>query len=659
MEKLVLKNFRSFSYKEFEFNSNSGGSNNSTTILITGPSGSGKTTIFLAIRFALTGEGKKLVRNTKSSCTVILTMKSGIKIERMKGPGRLLVYHTDGKTYEDKAAQGIIDKHIGDVGYVSQRMYNSFVAQTPSEKLATIEAISAEEFTKIMTNCKSLISKRKELLNSTDAERNALGLFDGDKIKKPDVIIPCTQDDIDQQDKLCIKYCQNRAIKTSLIERRKELEQAIVELEQTPIIANIPDADEINRMIEQKKLYDKYLSLTKELESLNPPSGIDEQALNTLIKETSRMVELESKLTVFQLYVEELNRLDEYRMNNTVLLECPNCKQCLKLVDKKLTICCNVSKTISIEEALKIDEKRAKLAVNVDTYVDMKKEYESLRTRYVDDGNGGKDFSARAELLKLQTILKNDTKYTEIKSAIKSLIASDDVVEPPPYDIDQIISDLKSNQRIISLLEAKRTELANVNKQISKINAENNDFNDNPNDKLKQMYLSYKYEKYRLCKDRIDDCTRRREECVKGIPRAVLLQSVISSAEREAVVELIKLLNIRATIYMDKFFKCSPCVSATLLFEDKLQLDIRIDDFDSDVMSLSGGEYARVVLAYAIAIAEIRESNILMLDEILASLDSETSDRVVEAIEENFAGQIFLIAHQITRGKFSNIIELP
>jgi ABC-type multidrug transport system fused ATPase/permease subunit len=65
-----------------------------------------------------------------------------------------------------------------------------------------------------------------------------------------------------------------------------------------------------------------------------------------------------------------------------------------------------------------------------------------------------------------------------------------------------------------------------------------------------------------------------------------------------------------------------------------------------------------VVLAFALALAEIHDIKILMLDESMASLDADTTDIVVSAISENFNGNVLLIAHQITKGKFDQVLDL-
>ena len=74
---------------------------------------------------------------------------------------------------------------------------------------------------------------------------------------------------------------------------------------------------------------------------------------------------------------------------------------------------------------------------------------------------------------------------------------------------------------------------------------------------------------------------------------------------------------------------------------------------------LSGGELSRVVLAFSLALGEMFNTPLMMLDECTASLDEELTGIVMEGIEENFTGKlVIIIAHQIIEGGFSKVIKM-
>ena len=153
---LTLENIRCFGKQRFTFDLNS-------FTLVTGPSGVGKSTLFLALTFAITGESKHLCSLGKRKCNVTLVTPH-ITITRSKGPNKLIAKVGE-VTYEEKVAQGYINQVFPnfELGYIPQKLHKSFLAKTPAQKLEFIEsfAFDLEYLTKLLTNCKGLLSERK------------------------------------------------------------------------------------------------------------------------------------------------------------------------------------------------------------------------------------------------------------------------------------------------------------------------------------------------------------------------------------------------------------------------------------------------------------------------------------------------------------------
>ncbi|CCV02185.1 DNA double-strand break repair rad50 ATPase-like [Invertebrate iridovirus 25] len=148
--KLTLKNFRCYTSQTFEFEDDN-------ITLISGASGRGKTSLLLAIQFALYGSSthKYLVSHNSTSCEVTLIYKN-FKVKRTKRPNILNV-EVDGKFYEDKEAQIILNKYFGVIN-----SSNFFMDLSHLEKMEFLEKI-------VNANCDV-----KDLKNKIKIELNCL-----------------------------------------------------------------------------------------------------------------------------------------------------------------------------------------------------------------------------------------------------------------------------------------------------------------------------------------------------------------------------------------------------------------------------------------------------------------------------------------------------
>ena len=80
---------------------------------------------------------------------------------------------------------------------------------------------------------------------------------------------------------------------------------------------------------------------------------------------------------------------------------------------------------------------------------------------------------------------------------------------------------------------------------------------------------------------------------------------------------------------------------------------------EADLNMLSGGELSRVILSYTLALAEMFNTPLLLLDECTSSLDQDLAGTVFDAIRENFNGKMTLIiAHQVVTGTFDKVLQL-
>ena len=78
-----------------------------------------------------------------------------------------------------------------------------------------------------------------------------------------------------------------------------------------------------------------------------------------------------------------------------------------------------------------------------------------------------------------------------------------------------------------------------------------------------------------------------------------------------------------------------------------------------ELKMLSGGEIQRIVLAFNLALSDMFNLPILLLDESTSNLDQELTNTVINGIKSNYNNKlVILIAHQVISGIFDNVIEI-
>lgn len=182
-------------------------------------------------------------------------------------------------------------------------------------------------------------------------------------------------------------------------------------------------------------------------------------------------------------------------------------------------------------------------------------------------------------------------------------------------------------------------------------------------------YKKYKEElaRYTDWNTKVKDLSELEEKNRKRYAAATLLKDKILEAESLAILNVINSINVHAQEYLDIFFPTDPIVVRLLPFKTtkkkttKPQVNLEIDykGMEADINMLSGGELARVVLAYTLALAEIFNSPMIMLDESTASLDQDMTSIVMDGIRKNFGNKLtVIIAHQVISGDFDRQISL-
>lgn len=656
MLKLTLKNFRKFTSAEFTFDQQ--------LSLISGKSGRGKTTIFMAIMFAFTGEGKKLPMYGKVSCSVTLAISNPnedtVTIVRTKRPNRLRVTVGSGKTLEDKEAQAVIDDLFPQyhMGYMSQRTDSSksFILMTPMDKMRYIEkmAFGGENVDQLINNCKELVKGRKNEMMLTARQRETTEKMLKDlKIDKTD----CDTEDLMEEEEYDDQIAQHERDIDSLRNKLSKTEHLIKMKEDVSRqLAKIPEVeediddleDELQRISTHRQGWERYQREKTKLKKLNEPSGMSKDEMKTMIQDMKTMIELESEVRGLKTCRAKIDKLTKQIEDSMVHMVCPLCETEVAMWCNKLIIPEHSSgkdqnkEALTTEEAKRLEERRMKAKLRVEELEKKLDELEKLRSEYPELED------AQDQLDGLFKMKSDDEAHAKQKALCFSL-----KMERPDYD-DTTEASLRKKKKAVYERKEKEATLSCI-----AIKHDPDDLTDrigSVTELIKRLTMEKMSAQSVRYWNAVEALLKTEADLNKSYPRAIKLQEIIKTAEKMAVRDVIEKINLHAQMYLDSFLDD---MSVMLVFDGvKLNVEVLQDGHDSDLQNLSGGELARVILAFTIALAEINNVRLLLLDECVASLDQESTGQVIDTIKANFRGTVICIAHQTTVGVFDHVLEL-
>jgi len=174
------------------------------------------------------------------------------------------------------------------------------------------------------------------------------------------------------------------------------------------------------------------------------------------------------------------------------------------------------------------------------------------------------------------------------------------------------------------------------------------------------------FKSYKKLVSQSDDLHSKEKEDRKKYGAMMTLKQKILEAESLVLLNIIDIINTHARTYLDAFFpdnpisvQLTPFKTTNKTVKPSISVQIEYKGMECDMHMLSGGELSRVVLAYTLALAEMFNTPLLMLDECTASLDQDMTGVVFDAIRDNFSGKLVLIiAHQVISGTFDKVVKL-
>ncbi len=174
------------------------------------------------------------------------------------------------------------------------------------------------------------------------------------------------------------------------------------------------------------------------------------------------------------------------------------------------------------------------------------------------------------------------------------------------------------------------------------------------------------YNKSIEVKNRMDDNKHSEEILVRALSTSELLLKKINDAEAYSLQYTIDTINTNLEEFVSYFFDNNISVRLDSFKEGKegdkkgsIEILVYQDGEQIPIDTLSGGEFDRLALALFLSFNKTCKSDIIMLDECLASLHSELVEDIVEMIKTKMGDKLVLFTlHQANTGIFDNVINV-
>ena len=515
-------------------------------------------------------------------------------------------------------------------------------------------------------------------------------------------------------------YTEQSSRLTKLVEMKDEL--AVYDIDsltdrRDELVDKKKKIENHSKYIEERKIYlqqrEELAQLKIKLEAFHPETFADILLLEKMLKHYQSICSLESQIgedkeealtKSSELLKTEITHIQRV-LDQQHVYECPSCQAPLKMNNGALI---KVDTFIRDNKDIKDEKMSNGDLVRKQQQLDRVFKDLTLLERATTEYNS--HFDALEDLLKdtvyntetdfaerIATLKKEERAYTIVLNAYTTLSQKVDAFVESKDDKDESDESDESDDLFVIL-----EKLATINQSIKRYNELQQrvaviqtaglELIEDPSDAIvdtKQKIDEYeqKINVYTTSIDqlqewkRVDDANQKFTELSSAIQRSkdakeYLMEELkccekllyfVKDAETRSIHQFIDSLNRHASLYIEDFFPDED-IRVELVTnkelksgKDKLGLffDVSYKTIKGDIDFLSGGQRDRVNLAFTLAFSELVQNKMLLLDECISSLDSETSDTVVDTLKEKYKGKLVMcVAHQVNTGVFDQVVNV-
>ena len=165
----------------------------------------------------------------------------------------------------------------------------------------------------------------------------------------------------------------------------------------------------------------------------------------------------------------------------------------------------------------------------------------------------------------------------------------------------------------------------------------------------------------------VEKAKKTMNEKLEEFKGAEELNTAVEEAYSLSLLTILNEINDNADVYLDEFFKEDPIEVRLTAFSStktnkkvkpSVKCEILYKSNEMTLENLSGGERARVVIAFNLALCDILSSSFVMLDEVTANLDADLTEQIFETVKNSMGDKIIVaVAHQCVDGVFDKVIN--
>lgn len=651
---LSLTNFRNHSNVEFSFPETG-------LVRIDGKSGIGKSSIFKAISYAFFGKQNKITTWNEETTEVNFS-GFDLSILRGRGPNILKVNDLSSSTAQNEIENilGMNKTEFDISSYVAQGQKNSLINLAPSEQMELINelAFKGSDPFKQKDEIADKIKEVGNLLNQLETkEQNTKDKID--EIKNTISSLNQTMFEVTETEtsiQKTLKTCEQKiASLSNQIDLFSNERKSFLDNKNHPAREVFQPASEflekypaaLDELKQKQNKYKKYLS---DFNEITVEKQILEQSnlVKNLRSECNKLEWLQDQIQNLENHKEQkdnsLNKINE-------IIDGLNLYGEPEIVDRILSLKLNCEEYLSHYDAVQ--------SISVSNFEDeIKEKINKLK----------KDIkSFEDSISQLNSGLKEGQKYKVLCEEVENSIASLDKKYAKANEI------LAANKTLLPITELDE-KINTIYQQIEKLNADLNKYSNkkiesqsilkqlSKNKEIKSKIESYE-QKLKELQDSLKTIESEKTNAKKLFSGCSEIAEIWQKSMLESLEGIIDEINFRATYWLDILLdgriKAQLKTSRKLKSKDKeisaINLELSCDGQILETLNeddLSGGQFSRLVLAFQLALSDMYNSPILMLDESLQGCDAATQEICIDAIKEISDRKLVLMIEHHTQDHF-------